>query len=119
MCRVLRILFLLLASNRVHAVCSREILIPSSELGRISVKMREYVPDCSSIIWRGGKPAKQVSTRSHDESRARALWVFARSDAYVVLAAVLSARCDEAGGFYSQRIEECISLVAQRHAHCI
>ncbi|PBZ54969.1 hypothetical protein CJU54_00570 [Pseudomonas aeruginosa] len=61
---------------------------------------------------------EEVSRRSGcrfvytDVPRARAWLMFARGEADVVLGAVRSARRDEAGSFYSQHIEEGVSLVS-------
>ena len=112
MYRVFWILFLLLASHLAHSACSREILVPFSELG-VDQWQREGVRAGLSIEY-----LEEVSRRSGcrfaytDVPRARAWLMFARGEADVVLGAVRSARRNEAGSFYSQHIEEGVSLVS-------
>lgn len=112
MYRVFWILFLLLASHLAHSACSREILVPFSELG-VDQWQREGVRAGLSIEY-----LEEVSRRSGcrfaytDVPRARAWLMFARGEADVVLGAVRSARRNETGSFYSQHIEEGVSLVS-------
>lgn len=112
MYRFIWILFLLLASHLAYATCSRDILVPFSELGADQWKSKGVHAGLSIDY------LEEVSRRSGcrfvytDVPRARAWWMFARGEADVVLGAVRTDRRDEAGTFYSQRIVEGVSLVS-------
>lgn len=114
MYRFLWILLLQLVGTLAQANCSRDIVVPFSQQG-VDQWFRAGVRTGLSVAY-----LEEVSRRTgcqftySDVPRARAWWMFERSQADLVLGAVHSARRDLSGEFYDQNVQEVVSLVSLR-----
>lgn len=112
MYRVCLILFLQLASHLAHAACSQDIVVPFSPLG-VDQWRSAGVRKGLSITY-----LEEVSRRTGcrfvymDVPRARAWLMFSRGEADLVLSAVRRNERDQSGEFYSQNVQEGVSLVS-------